>query len=108
MTIQRLSTKAGLFILNKMQDAFIAHSGKLTTLICRRFPYMHWWEFQALFAWDFQSIQKSSSVLCTGSIDPRSIKDKDERKRIEKIQRAIELKKSRRKMTDYEIGDMFA
>lgn len=42
------------------------------------------------------------------SIDPRSIKDKDERKRIEKIQRAIELKKSRRKMTDYEIGDMFA
>lgn len=43
------------------------------------------------------------------SIDLRTIKDKDERKRIKKIQEIVALKKkNRRKMTDYEIGEMFA
>ena len=43
------------------------------------------------------------------SIDLRTIKDKDERKRIKKIQDIVALKKkNRRKITDYEIGDMFA
>lgn len=42
------------------------------------------------------------------SIDLRTVKDKDERKRIKRIQDAIALKKRKRKMTDYEIGDMFA
>lgn len=70
-------------------------------------PYMHWWEFQALFAGLPEHTEIKQRIMYR-SIDPRSIKDKDERKRIEKIQRAIELKKSRRKMTDYEIGDMFA
>lgn len=37
------------------------------------------------------------------------MKNKDERKRIKKIQEIVALKKkNRRKMTDYEIGDMFA
>ena len=70
-------------------------------------PYMHWWEFQTLFAGLPEHTEIKQRIMYR-SIDPRSIKDKDERKRIEKIQRAIELKKSRRKMTDYEIGDMFA
>ena len=37
------------------------------------------------------------------------LEDKDERKRIKKIQEIVALKKkNRRIMTDYEIGDMFA
>ena len=43
------------------------------------------------------------------SIDPGTIRDKDERKRIKKkIQRAVALKKKQRKLDDYEIGDMFS
>lgn len=49
------------------------------------------------------------AVIMYRSIDLRTIKDKDERKRIKKIQEVVALKKrNRRKMTDYEIGDMFA
>lgn len=48
-------------------------------------------------------------VIMYRSIDLRTIKDKDERKRIKKIQEIVALKKkNRRKMTDYEIGEMFA
>lgn len=40
------------------------------------------------------------------SIDTGSIQDKEERKRIRKIQNIIQLPDA--ELTDYEIGDMFA
>lgn len=71
-------------------------------------PYMHWWEFQTLFAGLPESTEIKQRMMYR-NIDLREIKDKNERKRIQKIQRAIAIKqKNRRKITDYEIGDMFA
>nr|DAT74538.1 MAG TPA: hypothetical protein [Bacteriophage sp.] len=69
-------------------------------------PYMHWWEFQTLFIGLPEKTEIKQRIMYRNT-DLRDIKDKDERKRIQKIQRAILLKKNR-KMTDYEIGDMFA
>lgn len=69
-------------------------------------PYMHWWEFQTLFIGLPEKTEIKQRIMYRNT-DLRDIKDKDERKRIQKIQRAISLKKNR-KMTDYEIGDMFA
>ena len=71
-------------------------------------PYMHWWEFQTLFAGLPEKTEIKQRIMYR-SIDLRTIKDKDERKRIKKIQEIVALKKkNQRKMTDYEIGDMFA
>lgn len=54
-------------------------------------------------------IKGTATTIMYRSIDLRTIKDKDERKRIKKIQEIVALKKkNQRKMTDYEIGDMFA
>lgn len=36
------------------------------------------------------------------------IKDKDERKRVKRIQDRIQLKKKRKYMSDFEIGDAFS
>ena len=69
-------------------------------------PYMHWWEFQTLFIGLPEKTEIKQRIMYRNT-DLRDIKDKDERKLIQKIQRAISLKKNR-KMTDYEIGDMFA
>mgnify|MGYP004511271969 CR=1 FL=1 len=71
-------------------------------------PYMHWWEFQTLFVGLPEKTEIKQRIMYR-SIDLRTIKDKDERKRIKKIQDIVALKKkNRRKITDYEIGDMFA
>lgn len=71
-------------------------------------PYMHWWEFQTLFIGLPDNTEIKQRILYRNT-DLRDIKDKDERKRVKKIQEAVALKKKkRRKMTDYEIGDMFA
>lgn len=69
--------------------------------------YMHWWEFRNLFDWLPENTEIKQRILYRG-MDPRTIKDKNERKRIRQIQSAIALKKKQRKMTDYEIGDVFA
>lgn len=71
-------------------------------------PYMHWWEFQTLFVGLPEKTEIKQRIMYR-SIDLRTIKDKDERKRIKKMQEIVALKKkNRRIMTDYEIGDMFA
>lgn len=71
-------------------------------------PYMHWWEFQTLFVGLPENTEIKQRIMYR-SYDLRNVKDKDERKRIQKIQKMIALKKkNHRKMTDYEIGDMFA
>ncbi|MCB5755779.1 hypothetical protein DWY35_11890 [Ruminococcus sp. AF25-13] len=73
----------------------------------QKIEYMHWWEFQTLFTGLPESTEIKQRMMYR-SIDLRTVKDKDERKRIKRIQDAIALKKRKRKMTDYEIGDMFA
>lgn len=70
-------------------------------------PYMHWWEFQTLFIGLPDNTEIKQRILYRNT-DLNAIPDKNERKRIKKIQDAVALKKKRRKMTDYEIGDMFA
>ena len=70
----------------------------------RTIPYMHWWEFRMLF----DGLSKDNEIkqrIMYRSIDLGDIKDKDERKRIEKIQRAIKLPED--VLTDYDIGDAF-
>lgn len=68
--------------------------------------YMHWWEFQTLFIGLPEKTEIKQRIMYR-NIDIRTVKDKEERKRIRKIQESIAIKK-RKKMTDYEIGDMFA
>ena len=72
----------------------------------QKIEYMHWWEFQTLFTGLPESTEIKQRMMYR-SIDLRTVKDKDERKRIKRIQDAIALKKRKRKMTDYEMGDMF-
>ena len=70
----------------------------------RTIPYMHWWEFRMLF----DGLSKDNEIkqrIMYRSIDLGDIKDKDERKRIEKIQMAIKLPED--VLTDYDIGDAF-
>lgn len=73
----------------------------------QKVDYMHWWEFRNLFDWLPESTEIKQRIMYRG-IDIRTIKDKNERKRVRQIQNAIALKKKNRKMTDYEIGDVFA
>ena len=73
----------------------------------QQIDYMHWWEFRSLFDWLPDGTEIKQRIMYR-SIDPGTIRDKDERKRIKKIQRAVALKKKQRKLDDYEIGDMFS
>ena len=70
----------------------------------RTVPYMHWWEFKSLFE-GLSSDTEIKQRIMYRSIDLNDIKDKNERKRIQKIQNAIRLPKNQ--ITDYEIGDAF-
>lgn len=71
-------------------------------------PYMHWWEFQTLLLGLPEKTEIKQRMIYR-SIDFRDVKDKNERKRIQKIQKSIALKKKKRarKMDPYEIGAMF-
>ena len=67
-------------------------------------PYMHWWEFRTLFEGLSESTEIKQRMMYR-SIDLSTIKDKEERKRIQKIQEAIRLPDS--KLNDYDIGSAF-
>lgn len=69
--------------------------------------YMHWWEFRTLFDWLPEETEIKQRMMYR-TIDASAIKDNEERKRVRKIQKAIRLKRKERKLSDYEIGDMFA
>lgn len=73
----------------------------------QKVPCMHWWKFKTLFD-GLPDDTEIKQRMIYRSIDPRTIKDKNERKRVQKIQKEIALKKRTRKIDDYEIGDMFA
>lgn len=64
--------------------------------------YMHWWKFKALFT----SIIEFDLEERIGyrALDTSKIKDKDERKRLDRIKKSLMLKTS---VTDEEIGGVF-
>lgn len=70
-------------------------------------PYMHWWKFKTLFDWLPEKTEIKQRIYYR-TVDTNSIADKDERKRIRKIQKQIELKCKKAYLDDYEIGDVFA
>ncbi len=67
--------------------------------------YLHWWKFRMLFDGLSDDTEIKQRIMYR-SLDLSTIKDKDERKRIQKIQRSIQLPQEA--LSDYDIGDMFA
>lgn len=70
----------------------------------RDIPYLHWWEFCMLFDGLSEDTEIRKRIMYR-NMDLNEIKDKDERKRIEKIQRLIRLPGN--EPTDFDIGDAF-
>ncbi|MEE1085824.1 MAG: bacteriophage Gp15 family protein [Schaedlerella sp.] len=70
-------------------------------------PYMHWWKFKTLFDWLPEDTEIKQRIHYR-TLDANSIKDKEERKRAKRIQNQIALKKKKKYMDDYDIGDVFA
>lgn len=69
--------------------------------------YMHWWKFLVLFEGLPANTEIKERIYYRG-VDLNEIKDKSERERIKKIKKKIALKRPQRKMSDYQIGDVFA
>ena len=70
-------------------------------------PYMHWWKFKTLFDWLPENTEIKQRMMYR-TIDVKTIKDKDERKRVREIQNRIAIRKKNRYVSDYDIGDAFA
>lgn len=66
--------------------------------------YMHWWKFRMLFDGLSEDNEIKKRIMYRG-INLSEIKDTEERKRIRKIQKVIELKQE--ELTDFDIGDAF-
>lgn len=69
--------------------------------------YMHWWKFRILF----EGLNEETEIkqrIRYRLMDLSTIKDKEERKRIKKIKRAIALKTEQKPVDDFEIGDVFS
>lgn len=81
-------------------SAFLSEYG----INIRTIPYMHWWEFRLLFDGLPEKTEIKQRIMYR-SINLSEIKDKDERKRIQKIQNAIRLPNT--KVSDYDIGNAF-
>ena len=64
------------------------------------------YKFKTLFDWLPENTEIKQRILYR-TIDVSSIKDKEERKRVKRIQEAIALRKKVYSMSDYDIGDMF-
>lgn len=70
-------------------------------------PYMHWWKFKTLFDWLPEDTEIKQRIMYR-TVDINTIKDKEEKKRVRRIQNAIALRKKKQYVDDYEIGDAFA
>lgn len=70
----------------------------------RTIKYMHWWEFRLLFDGLSDDTEIKKRIMYR-SADLNEIKNKEERKRIEKIQRQIRLPDD--ELSDFDIGDAF-
>ena len=67
--------------------------------------YLHWWKFRMLFDGLSEDTEIKQRIMSRG-INLSDIKDKDERKRISRIQKRIQLPME--ELTDYDIGNAFA
>ena len=67
--------------------------------------YMHWWKFRMLFDNLSEDTEIKQRIYYRG-VDLGTIKDKEERKRIARIQQRIKLPDE--ELSDYDIGDAFA
>lgn len=67
--------------------------------------YLHWWKFRMLFDGLSEDNEIKKRIMYRG-MNLNEIKDPEERKRIRKIQKVIELKQE--ELTDFDIGDAFA
>lgn len=67
--------------------------------------YLHWWKFRMLFDGLSEDTEIKQRIMYRG-INLSDIKDKDERKRISRIQKRIQLPME--ELTDYDIGNAFA
>lgn len=67
--------------------------------------YLHWWKFRMLFDGLSEDTEIKQRIMYRG-INLSDIKDQDERKRISRIQRRIQLPMEA--LTDYDIGNAFA
>lgn len=66
--------------------------------------YLHWWKFRMLFDGLSDDTEIKQRIMYRG-INIASIKSKEEKKRIRRIQAAIMLPQDR--LTDYDIGNAF-
>ena len=67
--------------------------------------YLHWWKFRMLFDGLSEDTEIKQRIMYRG-INLSDIKDKDERKRVSRIQKRIQLPAE--ELTDYDIGNAFA
>ena len=67
--------------------------------------YLHWWKFRMLFDGLSEDTEIKQRIMYRG-INLSDIKDKEERKRISRIQKRIRLPTE--VLTDYDIGNAFA
>ena len=67
--------------------------------------YLHWWKFRMLFDGLSEDTEIKQRIMYRG-INLSDIKDKDEQKRISRIQKRIQLPME--ELTDYDIGNAFA
>lgn len=81
-------------------SAFLSEYG----INIRTISYMHWWEFRLLFDGLSEKTEIKQRIIYR-SVNLNSIKNKEERERIRRIQDAIRLPDSG--VSDYEIGDAF-
>ena len=81
-------------------SAFLSEYG----INIRTIPYMHWWEFKLLFDGLSDKTEIKQRIMYR-SINLSTIKDKNERERIRKIQNAIRLPQD--KVSDYDIANAF-
>lgn len=70
----------------------------------REIDYMHWWEFRILF-YGLPADTEIKQRIHYRGLDLSEIKDKEERKRIQRIQNKIRLPGE--ELSDYDIGNAF-
>ena len=90
------------------QDAICIYSAFIEVygIDIETIPYMHWWKFLVLF-WGLPADTEIKERIHYRTVDLSTVKNKEERERIKKIRKKIAIKDPRRKLNDYQIGDVF-
>jgi len=90
------------------QDAICIYSAFMEVygIDIETIPYMHWWKFLVLF-WGLPADTEIKERIHYRTVDLATIKNKEERERIKKIRKKIAIRNPRRKLNDYQIGDVF-